>query len=222
MSMLRKIASFDEHFSTWIYEKIWKYNSWNLPLAIICFMLQIMGHGVPWIAYAFHEYLFTMEHPKNEFVRHLLAALLIDALLIAVIKLCFRRLRPCVHTNRVARSFWQNLNPDTYSFPSGHSSRAVMLYLVLTRSVNAPFQVMDLSLAGWAAAICISRVVFLRHYVSDVIGGICLGVVEWLMLEKYGYLDNILVMGLNMVDENVIQLHQVRSLVDRFLWEQKV
>ena len=62
--------------------------------------------------------------------------------------------------------------PDKFSFPSGHSASATFLYLVVLQqgSVLSPY------LAVWMAAVLVSRVGLGLHFVSDVLGGVALGV----------------------------------------------
>ena len=61
--------------------------------------------------------------------------------------------------------------PDKFSFPSGHSASATFLYLVVLQqgSVLSPY------LAVWMAVVLISRVGLGLHFVSDVLGGVALG-----------------------------------------------
>ena len=84
------------------------------------------------------------------------------------IKNTFKRVRPATFDG--VRSITSP--PDKFSFPSGHSASATFLYLIVLQqgSVLSPY------LAVWMAVILISRVGLGLHFVSDVLGGVALGV----------------------------------------------
>ncbi len=67
--------------------------------------------------------------------------------------------------------------PDKFSFPSGHSASATLLTLILISqsSVVSPYFIV------WMSIIFLSRIGLGLHYVSDVIGGIILGVASFIV-----------------------------------------
>ena len=65
---------------------------------------------------------------------------------------------------------------DKFSFPSGHSTRAVELALFFWCLRPLPFPLPLLALA-WSLAVCASRVLLGRHHVLDVLGGMVVGAV---------------------------------------------
>lgn len=103
------------------------------------------------------------------------AALLLDIVIIAVIKAFVRRRRP-VPMNKLLPG-----NPDKYSFPSGHSSRAflVAFILIYIEPVNFLFY---MPLTAWVVSVAISRVLAERHYFLDVFAGIGIGLLEGLFM----------------------------------------
>ncbi|PRQ18146.1 putative phosphatidate phosphatase [Rosa chinensis] len=133
------------------------------------------------------------------FLSPLLLGLLLDLALIGLIKFTVRRARPVYNKNmNVAVSV------DHFSFPSGHASRvcfvAALFYLSAAALADALLHLRSSSppaverwigadqdkavsvlvsvVWAWAAATSISRILLGRHFVSDVVAGACLGVVE--------------------------------------------
>lgn len=92
----------------------------------------------------------------------LLLAALTTAVLVAILKGIFRRQRP-----KAKKAF----ATDKYSFPSGHAARATAVALTLTfhNPTLAPLWLI------WAILVALARVALSRHYMSDVIGGISVG-----------------------------------------------
>lgn len=88
-----------------------------------------------------------------------------------------RRRRPAL--NRP--DMFATVSVDKFSFPSGHSTRAVALALFFWRSRPLPFP-LPAAVAAWAAAVCASRVLLGRHHVLDVAGGLAVGAAEHLAL----------------------------------------
>lgn len=73
------------------------------------------------------------------------------------------------------------VGPDKYSFPSGHSSRAVLVAIILILSDSVPIYFYP-PLFAWVTAVSLSRVLLERHYILDVLAGIGLGVIEGLVI----------------------------------------
>ena len=64
--------------------------------------------------------------------------------------------------------------PDKYSFPSGHSSRAIMATMLLIKYLDLKF-LDSFILILWSYSTCMSRLLLARHHVFDVFIGILLG-----------------------------------------------
>lgn len=70
---------------------------------------------------------------------------------------------------------------DAGSFPSMHSTRATVLAIVLAQVFAAP-AIRALLVLG-VIAVIVTRVLLKRHFISDVIGGVVLGMlIGWLTL----------------------------------------
>lgn len=103
------------------------------------------------------------------------SALILDIVVIAVIKAFVRRRRP-VPMNKLIPG-----NPDKYSFPSGHVSRAVLISFILTCVDPVAFMFYP-PLLAWITSVAISRVLIERHYFLDIFAGIGIGVLEGMLI----------------------------------------
>lgn len=105
----------------------------------------------------------------------LFSALILDIIIIASIKAFVRRRRP-IPMNKLL-----SINPDKYSFPSGHASRSVMIAFTLI--YLDPISILFFPpLLAWVSAICLSRVLAERHYILDVVCGAGIGILEGLIM----------------------------------------
>ena len=73
------------------------------------------------------------------------------------------------------------MSVDKFSFPSGHSTRAVALglFFVYLHPLGVVF---SLPVLAWSVAVCVSRVLLGRHHILDVLGGTVIGIVEVVVL----------------------------------------
>ena len=133
---------------------------WELPLALgITAVLLLRGRGVS--AWRFVAVCVSAEA------------------LYAIVKLLFHRPRPTVITH-LGQAGW-------YSYPSGHSMLAPVIWglglVLLAQSVKSR----SIKAALWllaiiaTCAIAVSRVYLGVHYLSDVLGGLALGM-TWVVL----------------------------------------
>jgi len=132
--------------------------------------LEISCHGIPWLFISIAGlYSFT-----SPFFFNLLLALILDIVVVAVIKAFTRRRRPAYN---VDDQYATVKMVDKFSFPSGHSTRAVMLAVIFI--VIAPVNfIFWLPLLAWAGAVCVSRVLLGRHHILDVAAGVVIGIVQ--------------------------------------------
>ena len=107
-------------------------------------------------------------------------ALIVDILIIAMLKLIVRRKRPA-HNQM---DMFATVSIDNHSFPSGHTTRAVLLALFFARHLTVP-RLTEVALLIWSVAVCISRVLLGRHHVLDVVCGVLVGYVEFLIVEAF-------------------------------------
>jgi len=83
------------------------------------------------------------------------------------------------------------LLPKSYSFPSGHTLKAVVLYgflaVMISRPMAASWRWLPYSICGaLMAAVALSRVYLGVHWLSDVLGSITLGI-SWVALLGTAY-----------------------------------
>lgn len=110
----------------------------------------------------------------RQFAAILEISIVIQALFVFVLKMLIRRQRPEGEWGGIYRQF------DPHSFPSGHATRAILL-AVMTAGLGPLW--LGLVIGVWAPLVCLSRVMTGVHYVSDILGGIILGIaMGWLLL----------------------------------------
>ena len=100
------------------------------------------------------------------FILQLAAGILGTAAVVFAIKLSVRRRRPEGEWGAVYRK------TDPHSFPSGHAARMAML-AVAGFAFGHPW--FGLALVLWAPLVALARVAMGVHYVSDVVGGLLVG-----------------------------------------------
>jgi membrane-associated phospholipid phosphatase len=114
------------------------------------------------------------------FLPPLLLGLLLDLAFVGLVKLIFRRPRP-PHNNASTMNI--AVSVDHFSFPSGHASRVCFVASLAHLSAAAlpDYKALNYALLlvwVWAVLTSVSRVLLGRHFLSDVIAGACLGVLE--------------------------------------------
>lgn len=132
-------------------------DSWLWATGIGLVWLFTIGGGGYW-----HRYSAILE-----------ISIVIQALFVFAIKQTIRRQRPVGEWGSIYRTF------DPHSFPSGHATRAVMLAVLAIGMGPAWF---GWVMAIWAPLVCASRIMTGLHYVSDVVGGMVLGVLMGLVM----------------------------------------
>lgn len=155
-------------------------------LRVILKLLEWSGHGIPWIIFAVWGTCRTIStNERLSFIR-LLFGLFIDLVVIAILKLTFKRLRPEYNEGDLPLSASKI---DGFSFPSGHATRALMIFVFAAHTIKNPLY--HSYVAIWAVALCISRVALGRHFITDVLVGSIVGLGEGLYV-VYFPLENIL------------------------------
>jgi membrane-associated phospholipid phosphatase len=107
------------------------------------------------------------------FAAVLLISVVIQALFVFGIKQIFRRKRPAGEWGTIYRQY------DPHSFPSGHATRAILLAVM---AVGLGPGWLGILLSVWAPLVCLSRVLTGMHYISDILGGMVLGLVMGLLM----------------------------------------
>ncbi len=100
-------------------------------------------------------------------------SIVIQALFVFGLKGLIRRQRPSGEWGGIYRQY------DPQSFPSGHATRAILLTVLVLNLGPAWFGWL---LAIWTPLVCLSRVMTGVHYVSDILGGMVLGLLMGLLM----------------------------------------
>lgn len=134
---------------------------------IIYALTELGDFGLIWVLLAFLRGL-RSEKDANAAWR-LTAILAAESVIInGIVKNQFKRKRPVVQSPRPHRL----RIPLTTSFPSGHSSTAMVAAVLLSQRAPKPVKIALFALGG---AVALSRVHVKIHHASDVAGGIVIG-----------------------------------------------
>uniref|UniRef100_A0A3Q3W3D5 Polyisoprenoid diphosphate/phosphate phosphohydrolase PLPP6 n=1 Tax=Mola mola TaxID=94237 RepID=A0A3Q3W3D5_MOLML len=141
-------------------------------------LLEISGHGIPWLAGTAYCLYKSDSAAGQEVMLNLLMGLLLDLVLVAIIKAVVRRRRPA--HNRM--DMFATFSVDSYSFPSGHATRAALCgrFLLAHLVLAAPLRVL---VWLWTGLVGLSRVLLGRHNVTDVIFGFWMGYCQYNLVE---------------------------------------
>jgi len=134
-------------------------------------ILEISGHGVPWIAGTVFSIL-MFSNLKQEFACNLLLALMLDLAVVGTLKVAVRRKRPIYNE----KDMFATVSVDNYSFPSGHSTRAAMVAGLFSAFLSDGCWRILIGL--WALCVSASRVILGRHHLSDVLCGVLIGLLQ--------------------------------------------
>lgn len=142
--------------------------------------LELSCHGIPWFALTLISIYMLRSIESREIQINLLFGLVYDVMLVAFVKAVVRRNRPA--QNRPDDLLPVTYGPDKFSFPSGHATRAIFVSLFFTQWAYPGMSILlRLPILLWAGAVCISRVLMRRHFLLDVIAGIAIGHLEFLL-----------------------------------------
>jgi len=130
--------------------------------------LEWSCHGVPWLVIVA---ILCYVSPASKFWVRLLIGLVFDIVYVAVAKAFFRRRRPA-YANQEDQMIM--IAFDKMSFPSGHTSRALYVALVFSGRWYS------FAVWLWSLAVAASRVIYGRHFVGDVLGGLVVGYWNWI------------------------------------------
>ncbi|KAL3285037.1 hypothetical protein HHI36_019164 [Cryptolaemus montrouzieri] len=167
--MLKNLLELDKKVTKIFVEQANKYVSLR-SLRVQYKALEISCHGIPWFAF-WIAFTWLFDNPTLiEMQVNMLLGLLLDVIIIAVCKAYFRRRRPIANKDDALGQ----LGPDVFSFPSGHTSRAVFVAFFFTKLWPLPIIFIP-PLLAWVSCVCISRVLMYRHYLLDILGGVFIG-----------------------------------------------
>ncbi|KAL7079927.1 hypothetical protein ACQ4LE_000490 [Meloidogyne hapla] len=191
--IIQKLLECDKYLSENIAKIGSNGISKKLKIEKICLLLEWIMHGIPWI---FGIFIFIfLAHYNNwtdseiHFLNLLAIALFFDLALVGLLKILFRRDRPKYNKGKIVLGA-----PiiDDFSFPSGHTSRTTMLFIIFV--CIKPTEVFEYNkylnylFISFPSILLFSRVLSGRHFLSDVIAGFLLGCLEafiiYLLQEK--------------------------------------
>jgi undecaprenyl-diphosphatase len=135
------------------------------PLRRLAVVLAHSGDSWFWLAGLLMLWLLGNDNWKT-LALIMIAAILLTAVIVFVVKFSVRRRRPEGQWGQFYRS------TDPHSFPSGHAVRAVMLAVI---ALGLGPLWMGLALCVWAPLVAFARVAMGVHYLSDVMAGMLLG-----------------------------------------------
>lgn len=140
------------------------------PADRILYALTELGDfGLIWVLLAFLRGLRSEQDERAAW--RFAAALAAESVIInGIIKTRFKRERPVVQEPRPHKM----RIPLTTSFPSGHSSTAMVAGILLSQRSSRPTKVALFGLGGLVAA---SRIHVRIHHASDVVGGVTVGLI---------------------------------------------
>lgn len=165
--MKRWIVALDASLGSWsqLIEK-------SPPLRSIAAVFAHSGDSWFWLLGLIILWGFGSEYWKQMAVT-LGIGVIVAAVIVMAIKFTVRRSRPAGEWGRIYR------NSDPHSFPSGHATRAAML---ATLAIGIAPTWMALILIVWAPLVGLARALLGVHYLSDIVGGMALGVLFGLVL----------------------------------------
>lgn len=112
-----------------------------------------------------------------------MAGLVLDVLIVGTVKGAFRRRRPN-YTGEENGGYKTIIKVDSFSFPSGHTSRSAFVALFLLLVAGGGGGAGPIAAVVWALATAASRVALGRHYASDVAAGMVAAALNVALLTK--------------------------------------
>lgn len=109
----------------------------------------------------------------HRFAAILEISIVFQALFVFALKGAIKRRRPEGDWGVIYRQY------DPHSFPSGHATRAVLLAVLATGLGPSWFAWL---MVVWAPLVCVSRVLTGVHYLSDILGGMVLGLLMGMVM----------------------------------------
>ena len=143
--------------------------------------LENSCHGIPWLVLNIAMIYLGAWPGGLELWMNLLVYLVVDIVFVAIIKAFARRRRPSYQSDE---QWFAKVDPtgvDKFSFPSGHASRAAGLALFFWFLFPLYF-IFRLPILIWSASVSVSRIFLCRHHILDVVAGIILAYIEYLIM----------------------------------------
>ena len=149
--------------------------AYNLPwLSGILRAVTYLGTGAVWIA----AYAIFFVFLPDRFASLILALVLSEVIglfTIIVLRYITKRERPAISHKYFFLTPW-----NRYSFPSHHAYRVTILLIIF----GTAFPPLLWFLIVMAATVCFSRIYLAKHYFSDVLTGVFLGIFLAMVSQK--------------------------------------
>lgn len=196
-SLLSRLIAWDVATSRRLHTAYARRFPSTLPLLV----LEYSGHGIPWLGLPVVCLAVAVTAGVADARRVLLppgadgalpaaaaaaftaaavayVGLLTDLAAVGAVKVAARRRRPAWNA---AGERGTVAAVDRYAFPSGHTSRVVLLAVAAAAAPGVPDWVVW-AVVAWATAVAASRVALGRHHVLDIVAGAVLGVANYVVV----------------------------------------
>jgi undecaprenyl-diphosphatase len=151
---------------------IWIHTRQSTVLDVIMILFTKIGSGPALIAAIAAVSFWSYKRGRNSYILILCANAVIAMVVTPILKAIFARARPTL--------FEVIKRPDTFSFPSGHSMSAVVIFGSIAAVIIAlrPSSKVPVTIAAGVLMVCIgfSRVYLGAHWPMDVLAGWASGV----------------------------------------------
>ena len=126
-----------------------------------------------------------MNRTQEVLVLNLEIGFFLDLIFVGLVKLLLKRPRPTYADDK----YNTPIKIDSYSFPSGHTSRCMFIasFGVLSFAIFQDYFIITYIII-WSLLTSLSRVLLGRHYISDVVGGTSVALFTTYLVTSFSYL----------------------------------
>lgn len=167
--------------------RVWKSLEWSgdgiIWLLLTLAVIILLSFRSPLLLSS--RFLFSSPSMLSDLVIWIafLAGLILDLVEVGLLKGLIRRGRPVYNDD--AKDMKVVVAVDQYSFPSGHASRSmfIAIFCITVGADHVGMKLVALTCV-WAVILGLSRCLMGRHYLGDVLAGMCVGLVTVALLTK--------------------------------------
>lgn len=187
---------------------VWLQNNSNAGLDAFAEIFDALGSSLFYMIFIPIFYWSVDKHLG----RRLLLGLLIASASAIILKLVLKSPRPYIaHPDEVTPLF----DEGTYGLPSGHATNATIISAILATWVKKRW--FTVGAITYVILMGLSRIIAGVHYPQDVIGGILLGGMVFILIEKASDDFGLFLQQIS-VRDTIIILIAVGALLTAFLW----